>query len=317
VSEPRSGDDPVAALFEVPPDRFVAARDALARSLGEAGDKPGAAKVKALRKPSATVWTLNQLARRNPAELKALFEGGQAMRRAQAQAIGGQGADELRRATQATRKQIAALVRSAESIFAESGRKAGPAITRELYEALHAVAAADDITQETLRRGRLEVAPSSATGFGEVDTLPSSPARAADTAARSQKVSEKSPAAGERTHPRGVKSHDQTAGTRDEKARARDEKARAAEQRARVQAEARAAKAREAEAAAQRRAAEKRAATLRAKAIADERLATRARARADRLSAEATRARAEAIAAEHAAARSRTDADAAERLSRR
>ena len=293
--------DPIAALFEVPPDEFVAARDALARSLTQAGDKPAAKAVKAMRKPSATVWALNQLAHREAAALSALFDAGQAMRRAQTQAIGGQGADALRAATQSTRKQIAALVRAAESIFAESGRKAGPAITRELYEALHAVAAADDATREALRRGRLEAAPEAPSGFGEVagvSTMPAGAPSPANVTARSHRAGEESPA-------------------HDPKAHARDEQARAAAAKARAEAEAKAEKARADALAAEKRAAELRTAELRAKAVADERLAVKARERADRLTAEATQARADALAAEHAASRSRADADAAERLSRR
>src|SRR4051794_33762768 len=55
-------DDPeVDSLLTVPPDEFVAARNALAKSLRAAGRKQEAAAVAALRRPTAVDWALNMV----------------------------------------------------------------------------------------------------------------------------------------------------------------------------------------------------------------------------------------------------------------
>src|SRR4051812_50101125 len=77
------------SLFRVPPDRFVAERDALVKELRSVDRDDDAAAVKALRKPTATVWALNQLADRDPDALTALFDSGRALRAAQSEAIAG------------------------------------------------------------------------------------------------------------------------------------------------------------------------------------------------------------------------------------
>src|SRR4051794_41888804 len=82
-------------LFRTPPDRFVAERDALVKELRAAGRDDDAAAVKALRKPTATVWALNQLAARESGGLAALFEAGRALRAAQSEAIAGSSSNAL------------------------------------------------------------------------------------------------------------------------------------------------------------------------------------------------------------------------------
>src|SRR4051794_204349 len=77
------------ALFRTPPDRFIAERDALVKELRAAGRDDDAATVKALRKPTATVWALNQLADREPDALSAVFEAGRLLRAAPAGGNGG------------------------------------------------------------------------------------------------------------------------------------------------------------------------------------------------------------------------------------
>ena len=63
-------------LYGLPLDEFVKARDTLAKELRKAGKTEAADEVKALRKPSVSAWTVNQLARRYPQELKALVKTG-------------------------------------------------------------------------------------------------------------------------------------------------------------------------------------------------------------------------------------------------
>jgi hypothetical protein len=48
-------------LYRLPIASFIEARDALAARRRAAGDRDGAARVRALRKPSASAWAVNQL----------------------------------------------------------------------------------------------------------------------------------------------------------------------------------------------------------------------------------------------------------------
>jgi hypothetical protein len=49
------------ALFQLPLDAFVSARDALAKELKASGIKDASARVKALKRPSVAAWAINQL----------------------------------------------------------------------------------------------------------------------------------------------------------------------------------------------------------------------------------------------------------------
>jgi hypothetical protein len=66
-------------LYGLPPDEFMARRDALAKELKAAGDKDAAAEVKKQHKPTQAAHALNRLARDAKAELEALFEAGKVL----------------------------------------------------------------------------------------------------------------------------------------------------------------------------------------------------------------------------------------------
>jgi len=55
-------------LYGLPLERFTPERDALAKELAAGGDRAGAARVKALRKPVVAAWAVNALAREDPPE---------------------------------------------------------------------------------------------------------------------------------------------------------------------------------------------------------------------------------------------------------
>src|SRR4051812_41791529 len=57
----------VARLYALPPDEFVAARNAAAKAWKQAGRKDEAAALGALRKPSVVEGALNRTAHRDPA----------------------------------------------------------------------------------------------------------------------------------------------------------------------------------------------------------------------------------------------------------
>lgn len=79
-------------LRRVPPDSFVAERDALSRRLRQEGDREAAAEVRRLRRPPPPLWALNQLAAVAPDGVTDLIQAGEALRDTTQQALqGGRG----------------------------------------------------------------------------------------------------------------------------------------------------------------------------------------------------------------------------------
>jgi hypothetical protein len=79
---PDSPDTAIDALFALPLAEFTPARNALAAALKKAGDKAGAESVKALVKPSATAWAVNQVWWRQREVLGRVIDAGAAQRAA-------------------------------------------------------------------------------------------------------------------------------------------------------------------------------------------------------------------------------------------
>ena len=69
-------------LYALPLERFTPERDALVKELSGDGDRDGAARVKALRKPVVAAWAVNALAREDADAVKALIELGEELRSA-------------------------------------------------------------------------------------------------------------------------------------------------------------------------------------------------------------------------------------------
>jgi hypothetical protein len=164
-------------LFARPLDEFTGARNELAKRLRKAGQEEAAARVQALKKPSVPVWAVNQLARRNADEVKALVDAGAELRKVQAAAFRGGGRDAVREATAAEREAARTLTRRAHELLAEEGRPVTRAVTDRIGSLLRA-ASVDPEAAPLLAAGRLaeEV---DATGFGAVAGIaPARPARA-------------------------------------------------------------------------------------------------------------------------------------------
>src|SRR3954462_3095984 len=75
-------------LFAVTPDEFVAERTRLAKGLRADGDRPGAAEVAKLTRPSAPAWALNQVAREEPGVVDAWLDAAAALRDASSRPAG-------------------------------------------------------------------------------------------------------------------------------------------------------------------------------------------------------------------------------------
>ena len=166
------------ALFREAPERFVAARDALVARLREEGRADEASVVKALRKPIAVVWALNQLSEKDPSGVQELRSAGAELRAAQQATLSssGSGADRLRSASAARRAAASRLAGVAGDLLEGAGRGGR---TEEIASALEA-ASVDDSAGERLTAGMLERLPKPVSGFGGVQGLTAVPGGADD-----------------------------------------------------------------------------------------------------------------------------------------
>ena len=110
--------------------------------------------MKKLAKPSVPVWTANQLARREPGELRALLRSAEELRKAQRRALGGKGAADLRDRLDEQRRAVRALAHLGRDILADEGRAVSDAIVERIAKTLDA-AALDEGSRFLLRAGRL------------------------------------------------------------------------------------------------------------------------------------------------------------------
>jgi hypothetical protein len=146
-------------LYGLPPEEFTAARDEKVRAARDDGDRPLAAAIGRLRKPTVTAWVLNLLVRAQPEVGDQLIELGADLRQAQ-ETLSGPALKELGAQRQ---KLVAALVRSARRIAAGEGHQVTQATSFELEQTLHA-ALADPAVASQVAAGRL-VRATSRTGL--------------------------------------------------------------------------------------------------------------------------------------------------------
>jgi len=116
----------IEALFKLPLGEFTAARNALAAQLKREGRAAEGSEVKALAKPSASAWVVNQLYWRHRDSFDRLLATGERLRRAHAKDLTG---DAARDAVNARREAMAELTRLAELIVLRDGNHSA---TRDL-----------------------------------------------------------------------------------------------------------------------------------------------------------------------------------------
>ncbi|GAA1303266.1 hypothetical protein [Saccharothrix xinjiangensis] len=135
-------------LYALPPAGFVAARDAHARRAAELGDQALARAIAALRKPTASAWALNSLAREADV-LGDLLALGEELRAAEE--LRGNALRQL-----STRRRVAlnTLVRRAEDLARTAGHPLGSEAVRQVRATLGA-AVADRVLAARIRAGRL------------------------------------------------------------------------------------------------------------------------------------------------------------------
>lgn len=126
-------------LYDAPHNEFVARRDALAKARKAAGDKDGAAAVKALRRPSVSAWAVNRVARSRIGGLESLLRAGDAVRAAQIDALSGRSGG-LPAAMATLRAELDAHQRVAAELLTSDGHAATEATLRRVRTTLEAVA---------------------------------------------------------------------------------------------------------------------------------------------------------------------------------
>jgi len=133
-------------LFGVPLEDFTQLRNELVKELNTAGERETASRVKAFKKPTTTVWAINQLAHRHGPELEELV-------RIHEQMSGVKKAGDLRGAAGERRKVVKRLTDLAARILVEAGHNASSTQTQRISQSLLAAASGTEL--DTLRWGRL------------------------------------------------------------------------------------------------------------------------------------------------------------------
>jgi len=129
----------IDGLFQLPLSDFTTTRNALAARLKKDDDSDGAARVKALSKPSMTAWVANQLYWRNRKAFERLLAAGDRFRQAQAAQLSGRAAD-MRGPLEERREALAELAQLASGMLRDAGHPASPATMRRIMTTLEALA---------------------------------------------------------------------------------------------------------------------------------------------------------------------------------
>ena len=126
----------IDALFELPLAEFTAARNSLASRLRKVGQSADAERVKALPKPTATAWAVNQLFWKQRKEIDRLLTIGEKVREAQTGKAG-----DLRVLLEERRKVVSELTSRAEEILRAGGHAGSQNARRKMATTLESLAA--------------------------------------------------------------------------------------------------------------------------------------------------------------------------------
>ncbi|MFC3298484.1 hypothetical protein FJV46_01870 [Arthrobacter agilis] len=222
-------EDRAAALYALPLDAFVGARNAAAKEATAAGETELARALKALPKPSSAAWLVNMLVTRRRDEVEQVLELGASLREAQ----DGLDRAQLHALGQQRQRLLAAVAGQSLEAAAEAGHDVGRAALPGVEQTLRA-ALADPSAAGAVLTGRL-VRTLEATGWDAVDLAgavggPHPPE--ADRPAASEPVGDGARPAGD-TRRDGARSAGDTrrAGTRTAEEAAEVERLRDAEKR--------------------------------------------------------------------------------------
>jgi hypothetical protein len=134
---------------------FIGRRNELAKRLQRDGDAEVAKAVRALRKPTAAAWAVNQLSHDKPELRERLLEAGTALRDAQGKLVAGKASSEkARQAAREEREAVAELVEAAERLADSGDTPLSQAALDRIRQTLHAVALDEEVRRQ-FERGRL------------------------------------------------------------------------------------------------------------------------------------------------------------------
>ena len=152
-SRTRAGSDPdIETLFRLPLAEFTRARNALAARLKKDGRPIDAGRVKALAKPPATAWAVNQLYWQDPAAFDRLADVTERARKAQS----GRGkSGDLRSILDEKKRIVAALMERAAALLRTAGHAASPEAMRRVSGTLEALGVWGK-AEDAPKAGRLE-----------------------------------------------------------------------------------------------------------------------------------------------------------------
>jgi hypothetical protein len=148
----------VARVLSAPPSLFGGVRAEAARDRAEAGDRAGAAELRALRRPVGLAWALNRLAREQQQGMATLLDAGERLVQGQREALAGRGAIALREAEERLRAAARAL-RLAAAEPVEGARPLGRQALARLELLLRVAASGPEPVRQALRAGRLAREP--------------------------------------------------------------------------------------------------------------------------------------------------------------
>ena len=152
--------DEADKLYGLPLEDFVAQRDALAKQLRADGRRAEADEVKALRKPPAVVWAVNQLMRTQRKAARALVTAADRAAKHPSD----------RDALRAHHDALDQLATAGEGLLSGKGRGLSEDALLQVRGALHA-ASLDRDRREEFIAGRLSEEPAPA-GFGAITGMP-------------------------------------------------------------------------------------------------------------------------------------------------
>jgi hypothetical protein len=142
-------------LYGLPLDQFIPERAALVKALRAEKQRDEAGEVAALRKPSVAAWAVNQLVRTQTSAIRALFQAGDRLVQAQADAAAGKRAgDAMRDATRAQRDAVDRLVNAAEGLLSSDGHPLSQTTLERVGDTLRA-AAVDEEARRQVEEGCL------------------------------------------------------------------------------------------------------------------------------------------------------------------
>jgi hypothetical protein len=158
--------DEVDRLYTLPLGEFTAARNALAKELGDA-------ELKQLKKPTVPAWAVNQLARRREVDMRRLIRAGEALETAQRAAVAGGDQNAFEQARRDEREAVKRLRGAAAELLGADGHPASDANLEKIARTLHAGASTEE-GRSALRDGRLteELEPSGFEAFAGLAPAP-------------------------------------------------------------------------------------------------------------------------------------------------